>query len=166
MKTKRRIRVSALIATAILLTLVASCNVFENNNPIEGSWFEESPVNSAFEDSLNLKQRLELTFFSDYSFESARIVIDGSTEAILGYRFASGGRYSLLHDRLVMQTAESFYSDDLELYVPREELKPVTNVERLVIKFKVEGDRMTWIYPPCPENANCLGTQEFLRKVN
>jgi len=164
MKTKWRRFSSVVFATLILFTIVGGCNVFENDNSIEGSWFQESVVESPLAGNVNLIQRLEVTFSADHSFESRRIVVDGSTDTILGYRFASRGEYSLLDDKLSMRTIESFSSDDVELYVPLGELKPVTNVMSIVVTFKVDGDKMTWRYPPCPEDADCLDTQTFLRK--
>jgi hypothetical protein len=153
--------------STLLLLAFTRCSEDEkipvNIGDVTGTWYEE--------DSLieyNRISRLEYTFKADSSLEILRIELDLHTGQVLGYRYRTVGDYMLVGDKLSFINQVSYGNDDLKgSYSDINNLQLVVNENgisyTIAIRFEDNGKKLVFIYPPCGELANCIGSKTLLK---
>jgi len=154
--------------SALLVFALTRCSKDEkipvNIGDVTGIWYEE--------DSLvdyNRISRLEYNFKADSSLEIQRIELDINTREVLGYRYRTIGDYMLVGDKLSFLNQVSYGNDDTKgPYTEIENLKLIPDENgisyTITCRFGDNGNKLVFIYPPCGELANCIGSKTLTKK--
>ena len=152
--------------TCALCLILAGCNLLEDNSArrLQGTWFIESPIETVDETSLTFRH--EISFRDNGTYENVSVVLEASSGQLLGYRYAAQGRYGLRGNQLTLTwLSRASHDDTMGRYSLREKLIPIAVQENpLTLSIEIVGDVMTWKYPPCGPNENCIASQQFTRK--
>jgi len=144
----------------ILIFVFLSCSkenvITLNEENIKGVWFEE-----VYLEENNRISRLEYIFKEDNILEVLRIESEKDSRDVLGYRYRTLGNYKLESDQLSFYNLVNYSNDDTQgSYTEIENLQLVEESERdsytITCKFEDNGKKITFIYPPCGELANCI----------
>ncbi len=155
------------VAALFLVLCLSACSIWkEKGESIEGTWFIQQPVDAADSNGRPLVSRYEISFRSDHTFQSAILIANEVTDNVLGYRFAGDGIFETKDAQLIRRNLRQLWHDDNQgLYSPLTELTSSRpDSQPSIVTFKIANDTMTWTYPPCGPNENCIGTQSFRRK--
>jgi hypothetical protein len=154
--------------TFFLIMAFISCSkedkITLNNENLKGVWFEENYL-----EEYNRISRLEYIFKKDNSLEILRKEIDKNSREILGYRYRTLGNYRLDGDQLSFNNLVSYSNDDTQgPYTEIENLQLVEESEgssyTITCKFEESGKKLIFIYPPCGELANCIGSETLIKE--
>ena len=152
---------SIMLVSVLLISI--SCTKEVDTNPqthkIIGIWSNMSSM-----DDPNLNTSLRYVFNLDNTIEVTRIVSKKSTSEVLGFRYRAIGTYEINKDILSMHFSEIYTHDDSSgdySNINDLELSHSSETRVVTVSFSKFGKVMTFIYPPCPENANCIGSQTF-----
>ena len=153
-----------IITMLIVLVLVSSCSDKEQNLTwLEGTWV--STENYTFDDGK--ASSLLYQFNGDGTFKAlSRVIKDGNINDVLGYTYRAEGTFTLNESNLTLSFNAIYLSDDnLTYYTELVNLMFVdyNETQELGITFNKEKSKLTFIYPACPPNANCIGNQSFNR---
>ncbi|QMU29772.1 hypothetical protein [Adhaeribacter radiodurans] len=155
-----------LLCFFLLLTFF-SCSkedaVSPSGKQILGIWFQED---SLPED--NRISKLQYHFKEDNTLEILRIELDANSRQVLGYRYRSTARFSLVKDQLSFSDFTNYiHNDSLGSYSSLQDLKAATpqlNGYIVTCKLEDKGRKLTFIYPPCKDTFNCIGAQTFSKE--
>jgi hypothetical protein len=130
---------------------------------VTGTWYEEASLVE-----YNRISRLEYNFKADSSLEIRRIELDINNREVLGYRYRALGDYMLVGDKLSILNQVSYGNDDTKApytQIGNLQLIPDENGISYTIscKFGDNGKKLVFIYPPCGELANCIGSKTLLK---
>lgn len=162
LKTKKLImKLTAFLFYAFILIFVfSSCSkehvITLNEENIKGVWFEEVTL-----EENNRISRLEYTFKDDNILEVLRIEIGKDSRDVLGYRYRTSGNYKLEGNQLSFYNLVNYCNDDTQVsFTEIENLRLVREGEgdsyTVTCKFEDNGKKLTFIYSPCGELANCI----------
>lgn len=155
-----------LIAFIPLIFAFIACTNNSNENLasdlLVGTWSKTFST-----DEPNFEQSIQYVFGSDNTVITSLVISNTSTSEVVGYRSRALGTYSVIEDILNTNLSEIYTHDDSTgLFSSLEDLEvsdgPQT--ETVTISFSDNGETLTFIYPPCPPNANCIGSQTFIRQ--
>lgn len=162
LKTKKTImkRTVFPFCAFILISVFLSCSkehvITLNEENIKGVWFEEVTL-----EENNRISRVEYTFKDDNILEVLRIEIGKDSRDVLGYRYRTSGNYKLEGNQLSFYNLVDYCNDDTQgSYTEIENLRLVREGEgdsyTVTCKFEDNGKKLTFIYSPCGELANCI----------
>ncbi len=149
------------------IIICISCSKEEtllNRENLVGVWYEED-----YPEEVSRISRLEYHFKEDHTIEILRIEIEQDSGEILGYRYRSYGNYKLENDQLSFYNLVSYCNDDTKgSYTEIENLKLVNENEgdsfTVTCKLEKNGQSLIFIYPPCGELANCIGSKTLIKE--
>lgn len=154
-----------LLLITFSLLLLGSCQ--EDEKPIDNS----SKIIGHWKFDINYGDTIQVTnyysFLENGLYNSSTAYTNSDSGEILGFTRRSSGTYSLLDNELSAQSTIVFAKPESSesIYLPNEELVQVDNTFTISCKVDFSGDKrkMTWIYPPCGELQDCIGSQELKR---
>ncbi|HVO76074.1 MAG TPA: hypothetical protein VMT35_18765 [Ignavibacteriaceae bacterium] len=148
--------------------ILLSCDNPVENDPekLFGTWFNEDSgiyTEESHADTLFYTDRLEIQFIPPNITKTERKIFETGTNIFLGYRYRGEGTFYVSGNRLNMFTDKAAYNDDeVSFYSTSLELIPIRR-EPERVTYKINMNILQFIYPPCPPNANCIGSQSFFR---
>ena len=150
-----------------LIFTFIGCSKETTINPYDkkiiGVWFNEDTLHE-----YNRISKLQYNFKEDNTVEILRVEMDINSMKVLGYRYKSTGNYSLDSNQLSFSNLMNYTNDDTQgSYSAIEDLKLIkeNNIDYTVTcKFEKNGKKLTLIYPPCGELANCIGSETFCKE--
>lgn len=148
----------------IALVLITSCNEDKQNlKALEGTWI--SAENYAFDDGSS--SSLLYQFNGDGTFSTlARVIKDGNLNNVIGFTYRAEGKFILEEDKLQLSFEQVYLTDDFQNLPSEIEDLILTSdqyIQEVTITFSDQNSILKFIYPPCPPNANCVGSQSFNR---
>jgi hypothetical protein len=159
-------KITYFLCTCFLIIAFLSCSKKEtiNNEKLVGVWFEEEYL----EDSTEIS-RLEYNFMDCNIVEILRIELENNSRNVLGYRWRTLANYKLVGDQLSFYNMISYSNDDTkEPYAKFENLQLLSGSEgssySVTCNFGDNDKKIIFIYPPCGELANCIGSETFIKK--
>lgn len=145
------------------MTLNSCTNDSEENqmNSLAGSWGKTKIM-----ENNSLSQSLQYKFNTDKTFIVSTVIINNTTNEIIGYRYRALGSYSINGNVLVLDLSEIYTHDDTKgLYSNINDLQLSNHDDNQIVTFNINGNQnvLTFTYSPCGTAENCMGTQSFLR---
>ncbi|NAS29991.1 hypothetical protein GTQ40_03310 [Flavobacteriaceae bacterium R38] len=144
-----------------LLSIFNSCTSDSEedfSDLLSGIWAN----NSAIENS-NLSQSFQYDFNPDSTFTVSTIIQD-EANVLLGYRYFASGNYEVNGDRLTLNLLEIFiHNDSNTLFSSFEDLEMQEANQQRIFTFSIDGDTLTFTFPPCGPNELCITSQSFQR---
>ena len=154
-------KLTLIVAFLMIFTRCTNDSYEDQSDLLIGSW----AITEIMEDS-SLSQSLQYTFNADKTFVSSRVIIDNTTNEIIGYRYRALGTYDISRDILGLRKSEIYLHDDLSgLFSDINALELANYSDETTINFLIDDSQnlLTFIYPPCGPAESCLGNQIFQR---
>ena len=158
MKNVLRIILLAIFGVFLLSSCQEQEKPIDNSTQLIGHWQDRN-------DRENMQIIHRYTFLETGKFNGSIALVDANSNELLGYSRRSTGTYTLLNDQLSIQTTMAYAVPESSdsYYVPKEGLVQLSDNFSMEVKVEFSEEKMTWIYSPCGELIQCIGSQVFER---